>query len=340
MTPDVTTARDWIAVLAAYREPDTFRSLLEIACTVVPLAVLWLAAWYALSVGYWLTLLIAIPAAGLLVRLFLIQHDCGHGAFFHRRAVNDWVGRVAGVFTMTPYDVWRRSHAVHHATSGNLDRRGIGDIHTLTVREYTALPFWRRLGYRLYRHPLVMFGVGPAFLFLLQHRLPGGQMRAGWQPWLSAMGTNAGIMAFAAVMVWLIGAGPFLMVHLPIVVLAGSMGVWLFYVQHQFEDTYWAEDGTWKHADAALQGSSHYDLPVGLRWLTGNIGVHHVHHLYSRIPFYRLAQVVRDYPALAGIRRITLWRSFGLVRLTLWDEEQQRLLPFSAVGVHRHRSTT
>ena len=203
-----------------------------------------------LDLGYWLCLLLAVPAAGFLVRLFMIQHDCGHGAFFHRRCTNDWVGRVIGVLTLTPYDFWRRTHAVHHATSGNLDRRGIGDIDTLTVREYLALSSWDRLRYRIYRHPAVMFGLGPAYLFIVQHRLPVGLMRSGWQPWLSTMATNVAIAAVVATMIWLVGVGPFLLVHLPIMLLAASVGVWLFYVQHQFENTVWAHDGTWN-----LQGS-------------------------------------------------------------------------------------
>ena len=186
--------------------------------------------------GYWwLSLLLAIPAAGFLVRLFMIQHDCGHGSFFRHRMANDWVGRVIGVLTLTPYDFWRRTHAIHHATSGHLERRGIGDVDTLTVREYLSRSFWGRLCYRAYRNPLVMFGLGPAYLFILQYRLPVGLLFSGWQPWLSTMATNVAIAAVVAVLIWFIGVWPFLLVHLPIILLAGSVGVWLFYVQHQFE---------------------------------------------------------------------------------------------------------
>jgi omega-6 fatty acid desaturase (delta-12 desaturase) len=281
-----------------------------------------------LPFGYWLTLIIAVAAAGFLVRLFMIQHDCGHGAFFRKRAANDWIGRVIGVLTLTPYDVWRRSHAIHHASSGNLDQRGVGDIETLTVREYRALPRWRRLAYRVYRHPIVLFVIGPAFLFLLQHRLPFGLMRAGWMPWVSALATNAGIALAIAAMIWLVGPAPFLLVHLPIVLVASSIGVWLFYVQHQFEETFWAEERAWNVHEAALYGSSYYELPGVLAWLTANIGVHHVHHLYSRIPFYRLSQVLRDYPALANVRRLTLLESFRCVKLALWDESRRRLVSF------------
>ena len=323
--------RDWLQVLSGYREADLGRSVWEIAVTAVPLALLWVAAWFSLSVSIWLTLGLAVPAAGFLVRLFLIQHDCGHGAFFRRKATNDWVGRVIGVLTLTPYDVWRRTHAVHHATSGHLDKRGVGDIDTLTVEEYLSRSWWGRLRYRLYRHPLVMFVIGPAYVFLLQNRLPFGLMRAGIEYWISAMVTNLAIAGFVCLGIYAMGVGPFLLVHLPMTLLASSIGVWLFYVQHQFEDTFWADAETWKLQDAALYGSSHYDLPPVLRWMTANIGVHHVHHLYSKIPFYKLHRVMRDHPELADIRRLTLRESLGCVSFTLWDQKARRLVSFREV---------
>jgi omega-6 fatty acid desaturase (delta-12 desaturase) len=322
------SARDLTQILTRYRVPSLARSIIEIAITAGPLAFLWFLMWEALDLGYWLCLLLAVPAAGFLVRLFMIQHDCGHGAFFHRRSTNDWVGRVLGVLTLTPYDFWRRTHAVHHSTSGNLDRRGMGDIDTLTVDEYRTRSRWGRLCYRAYRHPFVMFGVGPAYLFIVQHRLPVGLMRSGWQPWVSTMATNAAIAVLAAGMIWLVGVGPFLLVHLPIMLLAASIGVWLFYVQHQFENTAWAHDGAWNLQEAALHGSSHYALPGVLRWFTANIGVHHVHHLCSRIPCYRLPRVLRDHPGLGGIGRLTLLQSLSCVRLVLWDETRKRLVSF------------
>ncbi|GAB1715755.1 MAG: fatty acid desaturase [Nitrobacter sp.] len=314
--------------LARYREPDSARSVFEVVITAAPFALLWVLIWAALDAGYWIGLLLAVPAAGLLVRLFMIQHDCGHGSFFRHRLTNDWVGRIIGVLTLTPYDVWRRAHTLHHAGSGNLDRRGIGDIDTLTAREFLALPKGRRLLYRLYRHPIVMFGIGPAYLFILQHRLPMGLMRSGWQPWISAMATNVAIAVLAATLIWLVGVGPFLLVQLPITLLAASIGVWLFYVQHQFEDTFWAHDERWNFHEAGLHGSSHYDLPIVLRWFTANIGVHHVHHLCSRIPYYRLPQVLRDHPQLAAVGRLTLFQSLRCVRKVLWDEDQQKLVSF------------
>jgi omega-6 fatty acid desaturase (delta-12 desaturase) len=317
-----------------YRAPNLGRSIAEIAITAIPLGLLWTMMWAMLDIGYWLCLLLAVPAAGFLVRLFMIQHDCGHGAFFHRRGTNDWVGRVIGVLTFTPYDFWRRTHAVHHSTSGNLDRRGVGDIDTLTVQEYLARSRWGRFRYRVYRHPVVMFGVGPAYLFFVQHRLPFGLMRSGWQPWLSTMATNAAIATVVAAMIWLVGIGPFLLVHLPIMLLAASIGVWLFYIQHQFEHTVWAGDGAWNLREAALHGSSHYALPGPLRWFTANIGIHHIHHLCSRIPYYRLPLVLRDHPDLAGIGRLTLLQSLACVRLVLWDEDRQRLVSFREARQH------
>jgi acyl-lipid omega-6 desaturase (Delta-12 desaturase) len=323
-----TDTRQWTKILARYRQPDHVRSIVEITITTIPLVALWAAVWATTGVGYWLSLLLTVPAAGFLVRLFMIQHDCSHGAFFRHRLANDWVGRVIGVLTLTPYDLWRRSHAFHHAALGNLDRRGLGDIGTLTLREYAARPRWKRLSYRLYRHPLVMFGIGPAYLFILEQRVPMDLMRAGWQPWISTMTTNLAIAAAAATVIAFIGLKAFLLVHLPIILLAASIGVWLFYVQHQFEHTLWTDEQEWNWHEAALHGSSHYDLPLVLRWFTANIGVHHVHHLCSGIPYYHLPNVLRDFPELRAVGQITLLQSFGCVRLVLWDENQRRLVSF------------
>jgi omega-6 fatty acid desaturase (delta-12 desaturase) len=319
---------NWTQVLTPYREPQWSRSLFELVVTVVPLALLWALMWVALDVSYWLCLLLAVPTAGFLMRLFMIQHDCGHGALFRQRAANDWVGRIAGVVTLTPYGFWRRTHATHHAAVGNLERRGVGDIDTLTTDEYLALSRTGRLGYRIYRHPLVMLGLIPAYLFLLHYRLPIGLMRAGWQPWLSTMGTNAAIAAVAVTMMWLVGIAPFLLIQGPVVLIAASLAMWFFYVQHQFADTQWARGGEWCFSNAALHGSSHYALPRPLAWFTGNIGVHHVHHLASRIPCYRLQQVLDDYPELVTIGRLTLVQSLRCASLALWDEGQRRLISF------------
>ena len=275
-------SRSWPQLLDRYRDPEVTRSIFELLITAVPFVALWALMWAALSVGYWLCLLLALPAACLLMRLFMIQHDCGHGACFKRRSTNDWVGRTIGVVTLTPYGFWRRAHAAHHANAGNLDHRGMGDIITLTRDEYRAMSPLGRLAYRLYRNPFVMFGLIPTYLFVLHYRIPFGAMRSGLQPWLSTMGTNAAIAGLAGLMIWLVGLWPFLLVQGPIVVVSGTIAVWFFYVQHQFEDTLWAHDGDWSFREAALHGSSHYELPPAIAWFTGNIGVHHVHHLSSR----------------------------------------------------------
>src|SRR5271165_3607437 len=244
--PAISDTEAWRRRLSLYQRPNDWRSAFELVVTVLPLALAWMAMLTALWLRlYWLYGLMLLPAAGLLIRLFMIQHDCGHGAFFGNQTANHWVGRLAGVLTFTPYDYWRRSHAIHHATSGNLDRRGIGDIKTLTVREYFTLNGRGRLLYRLYRHPLVMFGVGPAYTFLIESRLPFGFMRKGAMPWLSTMSTNAGILIAAGLLIWGVGLMPFLAVHLPVMLLAATAGVWLFYVQHQFEATTWDIAANW-----------------------------------------------------------------------------------------------
>lgn len=324
------TARDLAQELARYRLPSLPRSIVEIVITAAPLAAGWLLMWLALRQGhFWLYLLLVLPTSGFLVRLFMIQHDCGHGAFFRTRAANDWTGRIIGVLTLTPYAYWRRTHAAHHASSGNLDRRGMGDVDTLTVSEYLTLSGWNRFRYRVYRHPAVILGVAPAYLFVVRNRLPFGLLRAGWQPWISVMSTNAAIAIISAGAIWLIGVGDFLLLYLPVTILAASIGVWLFYVQHQFEETAWANDPAWNVHEAALHGSSHYDLPKVLAWFTANIGVHHVHHLASRIPYYRLPQVLREHPELRNVSRLTLLKSLGCIRLALWDEGRKRLVRFA-----------
>ncbi|XDA98969.1 fatty acid desaturase [Sulfitobacter sp. LCG007] len=326
-------ARIWVRILAGYREPSLTRSLFELAVTGLPFIALWAAAWASLSVSVWLAVFLALVNALFLVRLFMIQHDCGHGSFFRNRRVSDWVGRVIGVLTLTPYDFWKRAHALHHASAGNLDRRGIGDVTTLTVAEYRALSLPRRVAYRLYRNPVVMFGLGPIWLFLIQHRLPMGLMRSGPQVWISAMGTNLAVAAMLGATIWAAGPAPVLLIWLPTTIGAASIGVWLFYVQHQFEDTTWENEPDWQIHDAAAHGSSYYVLPGPLRWLTANIGMHHVHHLQSRVPFYRLPEVLRDHPRLAEVQRLTLRESFACVHLKLWDAERGRLVSFRDAGV-------
>ncbi len=321
-------ARDWVKILSAYREPSTRQSLFELAVTLGPFVALWALAWWAMSVSVWLSVGIAALNAGFLLRLFCIQHDCGHGSFFNNKTLENWVGRAISVLTMTPYDVWKRSHAIHHGASGNLGRRGLGDINTLTVDEYRARGPMGRLAYRLYRHPLVLFGIGPAYMFLLEYRLPMGLTDQS-KYWVSAMATNAAILGALGLVYWAGGWAPIVFIFLPTTVLAAIAGVWMFYVQHQFEATHWEQNEDWQLHEAALHGSSHYVLPKPLQWLTANIGIHHVHHLYSRIPFYRLPQVLRAHPELADHNRLTFWQSLATVKLQVWDERSKRLLSFS-----------
>ena len=321
------SARAWVLKLARYREPSTGRSLFELAVTLVPFLFLWGLAWLAMDISAWLSLGIATLNGGFLVRIFIIQHDCGHASYFTNRTAGDWLGRVLGVLTLTPYDVWKKTHAIHHSHHGNLDRRGIGDVLTLTVAEYRARGVWGRLAYRLYRHPVVLFVLGPSYLFILQNRVPLGLMRSG-RYWISAMGTNALIAIVVALIVWMGGLMPLLLIYIPTSVIGATIGVWLFYVQHQFEETHWEKGEDWQIHDAALEGSSHYVLPAPLQWITGNIGVHHVHHLYSRIPFYRLTEVLRDHRALAEAQKLSIRQSLACVKLNLWDERTRKLMSF------------
>ena len=323
----------WAARLAKYRRPDNRRALIEIAITVIPFVLVWAAIWGLMQSGYVTTyiagLLALVPAAGFMLRLFIIQHDCGHGSLFTSKKANDWLGRILGIFTFTPYEYWRVQHAGHHATSGNLDRRGIGDIETLTVSEYLQRGKFYRLLYRLYRNPLVLFGLGPSYMFILRHRLPIGSMKGGLKPWISTLATNVGIVLVSAAIIYATSWQMFLLIQIPIVVLAATFGVWLFYVQHQFDETHWDRNDEWQRESSALHGSSFYDLPKPLMWISGNIGIHHVHHLYSRIPFYRLPEVLADHKELTQGNTLTVRESFSQARLHLWDESSRKLLSFS-----------
>lgn len=321
--------QEWSRVLLKYREPIALRSIVELIITIAPFVFLWAMAWWALSISNWLALALAVLNALFLVRIFLIQHDCGHGAFFKNRALGDWTGRALGVLTLTPYDVWRKTHAIHHASTGNLDRRGTGDIPTLTVREYREKSWIGKTLYRLVRNPVILFGLIPFYIFFVQNRLPIGLMRSGWQYWVSAMATNAAIAVIVGVLLWLGGPKVLLLVFLPTVFLASVFGMWLFYVQHQFEETSWESNDEWQVLDAAFHGSSYYVLPGPLRWFTANIGAHHIHHLASRIPYYRIPEVLRDHEPLTQCHRLTLWESFKCAKLHLWDEESRLLVSFA-----------
>jgi len=318
----------WMTRLAGYRTADNPRATFELAVTIAPYLACWIAMWALMKISFWAALPLTVPASLVLIRLFIVQHDCGHQSMFSSRKVNNWVGRAIGVLTMTPYSFWRDSHAMHHATSGNLDRRGFGDVDTLTVEEYYARGPIRRLLYRAFRHPFIMFGVGPAYLFLLQQRFVIGGVKQDFEAWKSVMGTNLGIAIIAFGAMAFMGWWQYLVIQCLIIAITASMGVWLFYVQHQFEDTFWARNDEWTHEDGALKGSSYYDLPGVLKWFSGNIGIHHVHHVSSRIAFYRLPQVLKDHPELQTIGRMTLLESFKCARLKLWDEANKRMVTF------------
>jgi omega-6 fatty acid desaturase (delta-12 desaturase) len=299
-------ARDWARIAARYAAPDGRRSLLQLLTTVLPLAALWTAMSLTVSEAYWLTLVLSVPTAAFLVRLFMIQHDCGHRSFLRSPRLNDLLGHAIGVLTLTPHGYWRKAHNIHHATSGNLDKRGIGDVYVLTVREYLSLPGWKRLTYRIYRHPIAFLGIGPFYLFVVKYRLPIDLLRRHRGTLTSVLLTNVAIGGLIAGMALWLGLAQALMVQGPIVLLSSMAGVWLFYVQHQFTETYWRGTEDWNFHDAAIRGSSYYDLPQPLRWLTADIGIHHIHHLSSRIPNYRLHECLADNPALRKIGRITL----------------------------------
>jgi omega-6 fatty acid desaturase (delta-12 desaturase) len=300
----------------------------QLTSTAALFAGAWALMYASLAVGYWLTLLLAVPAALLLIRLFIFQHDCGHGGFFRSTRAADIVGSILGVLTLTPYHYWKKTHAMHHATSGNLEHRGFGDIDTLTVDEYLALSRWGRLKYRIYRHPAVLFGVGAVLHFFVRHRLPTIVPRDWTRERRSVLWTDVGLAVFIVLMGMLVGFRQFLLVHVPLMTLSASIGVWLFYVQHQFEPTYWEHDERWNYNAAALEGSTYYRLPRLLQWATGSIGLHHVHHLNPRIPNYRLQEVLDGHPELQQVTSLTLWESLRCVPLALWDERERKLVRF------------
>jgi len=321
--------RTWRQAVAVYQNPDVRRSVWQLTNSVLPYVALWYLAYRLLAVSYWLTLGVAVLAAGFLVRVFIIFHDCGHGSFFASRAANDTVGFVTGVLTLTPYFDWRHEHNLHHATAGDLDRRGRGDVWTMTVDEYRSASFWQRLAYRLYRNPLVMLGVGPLYVFLLKQRVP--RPGSGRRERLSVHLTNLALAASALAFHLTIGLGTALLVQIPIMAVAGAAGVWLFYVQHQFEEVYWRRGEERDFVDVALKGSSLYALPRVLQWFSGNIGFHHIHHLSPRIPNYRLEACYREQPVFQKVERITLRASLRTLRLRLYDEATQRLVGFRAL---------
>jgi omega-6 fatty acid desaturase (delta-12 desaturase) len=319
--------RFWKEAVAPYARPHLWRSVLDLATSVVPYLALWLLMYLALGVSILLVLGLAVPAAGFLLRTYIVFHDCAHGSFLASKRANAWLGRTLGLLVCSPYLSWRHQHAVHHATAGDLDRRGVGDVATLTVAEYRASSWRRRFGYRLFRNPLVMFGLGPVYALLVQPRLVSRSARRRIRR--SVMATNAALAVLVGVMCWAVGWREFLIVEMPAALLAGSAGVWLFYVQHQFEDTYWETADDWSYANAALRGSSYLKLPRVLQFFTGNIGLHHVHHLSARIPNYNLQRAHDRNPIFHDVPTLSLWDGLRAVRFKLWDEDRGRLVTFA-----------
>jgi acyl-lipid omega-6 desaturase (Delta-12 desaturase) len=319
----------WTELVAKYQGSDSRRSIQQICNSFIPFLATLVLMYFSLELSYWVTLAMAVPAAGFFARIFIIQHDCGHGSFFKSAAANDGLGFVCGVITMTPYKHWRLSHAIHHRGAANLAKRSIGAIRTLTVNEYCELSRWKRLIYRFYRHPLVLFGVAPFLNFVVIQRLMF--TRYSKKEWASLHWTNLALAGAASLFALTIGLKALVLIYTPIIAVAASVGTWLFYVQHQYEHTYWESDEDWDYASAALKGSSYYKLPRVLRWFTGNIGFHHVHHLSPRIPNYRLKQCHEENPVFHQAEVLTLASSLRTASLRLWDEETQRMVGFDHI---------
>ena len=328
----------WKAAVAEFQRPHAGRATWQLVNTVGAYVVVWFLLWLSLSVSWWLTLPLVLLAGGLLVRVFIIFHDCGHGSFFASRFANDLWGCVTGLLCFTPYYHWRGEHAIHHGATGDLDRRGIGDVWTMTVQEYIEASRWKRFSYRLARNPLVLFVVAPVVLFLVLQRIP----RAGAKPqerrcvwWM-----NAAVLAMGAGMALVFGVVPYVLLQLAVLMIAGAAGVWLFYVQHQFEDAYWERGDGWDYTDAALRGSSFVKLPKVLQWFSGNIGFHHVHHLSPRIPNYHLERCHHSDPMFHGVQTMTLWGSVRSLGLRLWDESSRKLIGWRQLRRIRRRART
>jgi omega-6 fatty acid desaturase (delta-12 desaturase) len=316
----------WKQVVVKYQQPELGCSLIQVANTLIPYFLLWVLMVWSLSYSYWLTLVLAIPAAGFMVRTFIIFHDCGHGSFFKSQRANDALGIITGILTFTPYYHWRRNHAVHHASAGDLDRRGTGDVLTITVDEYLVMSWWKKLGYRVMRWPPFMFTIGSLFVFLIGHRfwVPG----TGKRERASVIWTDIALIGIIMLASMTIGLRAYVLVQLPILFIGTSFGVWLFYVQHNFEGVYWERHEKWSYLDAALKGSSFYKLPKVLQWFTGNIGFHHIHHLSPRIPNYKLERCHKENPLFNIVKPLTIGSSLKSLRFRLWDEKNHRLIGF------------
>jgi omega-6 fatty acid desaturase (delta-12 desaturase) len=328
----------WKRIVSRYEKPSLSRSVWQAASTVVSYGVLWYLMHRSVAISYWITLALAILAAGFLVRLFIIFHDCGHGSFFKSRKANDTLGVITGILTFTPYYQWRHKHAIHHATSGDLDRRGTGDVWTMTVQEYLEASRWRRFAYRLTRNPVVLFGIAPLLLLGVGQRFPW--RKADRRERANVLWTNLAILGMAALLTWLMGLQVYLVIQATVLMIAGSVGVWLFYVQHQFEGAYWERRDQWDYVTAAIQGSSFYKLPRVLQWFTGNIGFHHIHHLSPGIPNYNLEKCHKAEPLFQDVERVTLLSSLKSLTYRLWDEQRRKWVGYGHVRALRRGRPT
>lgn len=325
----VSNPKVWKNVVNKYQKSQARKSIWQLCNSFVPFVLIWLLMLFALNYSIWITLLLAFPASGFAIRLFIIQHDCGHGSFFKLQRANDLCGLFCSIFTFTPYHYWRKTHAIHHKSSGNLENRGVGDIYTMTVKEYFRKSRWGKLKYRLYRNPLILFIVFPTILFLIIYRFPSPKYRDLRNYRFSVYLTSLVIGLLIGMLIWLVGLKSFLLIQLPISIITSSTGTWLFYIQHQFEDTYWADVENWDFSQAALHGSSYYKLPKILQWFTGNIGFHHIHHLSPRIPNYLLEKCQKENPELQETAKVlTIRTSLKSILLSLWDENQKKLISF------------
>ena len=322
-------------MVAGYQKPAIWRSLWQVVNSLVPYAALWYLAYLSLAVSWWITVPLAVLAGGFLVRVFIIHHDCGHGSFFKSRMANDVLGFITGVLTFTPYYQWRGEHALHHSTAGDLDRRGTGDVWTLTVQEYLESSRWNRFLYRLARNPVVLFVIAPLFLFVVKHRFTSP--KATRRERHSVYWTNLAVLALATGLSLIFGLKAYLVIQLTAMMVAGSAGVWLFYVQHQFEGVYWERRGAWDYTAAALQGSSFYKLPKVLQWFSGNIGFHHIHHLSSRIPNYNLEKCHDANPLFQSVKAVTLFPSLKSFTFRLWDEPRKKLVGYGHLRLLRRQ---
>ncbi|MBZ5753113.1 fatty acid desaturase [Metabacillus rhizolycopersici] len=313
--------------VSPYEKSNTKDSIKQLINTIGPFLILWILAYQSLSISYFLTLGLAVIAAGFLVRIFIIFHDCCHYSFFKNRTANKILGTITGVLTLFPYSQWQHDHSIHHATSSNLDKRGTGDIWVLTVDEYLSEPLWRKIAYRLYRNPFVMFGLGPIYTFLIMNRF--NKKGARKKERINTYITNLSIAALIGILCWTLGAWSFLLVQGPIFLISGSLGIWLFYVQHTFEDSYFEENEDWDYVKAAVEGSSFYKLPKLLQWLTGNIGYHHVHHLSPRVPNYKLEEAHNNTQPLQNVPTITLSTSLKSLKFRLWDAKNKQFVGFN-----------